>query len=192
MASYANMRCTHQHYGMFTLNQKPLRTNVAFLGPNYGDGLLCPKGAHTPILWSIFHIYEKSKPLKSKFNISWDWYGYYEDSFEMVKVPMGLYIKKLNELFSIHYIEVLNTHCIYKASLDFSPFALVASLYEQTTCVHQIWLGFPTYFPNLQTMVLVHSMSHKNCGVHNMLPLLLLYLVLNWNAFESTIYSSLI
>jgi hypothetical protein len=78
---------------MFTLNQKSLKTNVAFLGPNYGDGLLCPKGAHTPTLWSIFHIYNKSRPLKSKFNISWDWYGYYKDSFEMVNVPMGLYIK---------------------------------------------------------------------------------------------------
>jgi len=31
--------------------------------------------------------------MNSKFNISWDWYGYYEDSFEMVKVLMGLYIK---------------------------------------------------------------------------------------------------
>ncbi len=191
MASYANMRCTHQHYGMFTLNQKSLRTNVAFLGPNYGDGLLCPRGAHTPTLWSIFHIYDKSRPLKSKFNISWDWYGYYKDSFEMVKVPMRLYIKILSELYSILYIEVLNTHCSYKASLDFSLFALVASLYEQTKCVHQIWLGFPTYFPNLQTMVLIHSMFHKNCGVH-MLPLLLFYLLLNWNAFESTTYFSLI
>jgi hypothetical protein len=80
----------------------------------------------------------------------------------MVNVPMGLYIKIKNELYSIHYIKVSNTHCSYKASLHFSLFALVASFYEQTTCVHQIWLGFPTYFPNLQTMVLVHSMSHKN------------------------------
>jgi hypothetical protein len=56
----------------------------------------------------------------------------------MVKVPMRLYIKILSELYSILYIEVSNTHCSYKASLDFSFFALVASLYEQTPCVHQI------------------------------------------------------
>lgn len=147
------------------------------------------RGTYTNIMINIPYLWEIKA---SKFNISWDWYGYYEDWFEIVKVPMGLYIKHLNELISIHYMEVLNTHCSYKASLDFSPFALVASLYEQTKCVHQIWLGFPTYFPNLQTMVLVHSMFHKNCGVHNMLPLLLLYLVLNWNAFESNTYSSVI